>query len=200
MITVDEKIDLFSKIIYDKVQKENQQEIEKFNKQYGSLLELKKKEFTTEADKMFSEGNKRIDKEKSQLLSKTRVNQKKLLLEQKNKIFNEAVEGIIEYSKKYMESSSYKEEFMNNLKDSVNELESKKSLDIYVTSADLKGFKNDIINVLNNADINFIGDEEIIGGFILEDKVNNIRIDMSVLSRINESKELVGDKLFAILQ
>lgn len=45
MITIEEKLNLFTKIVYDKVEKENSQEIKKFEEEYGGLVEQKKNEF-----------------------------------------------------------------------------------------------------------------------------------------------------------
>jgi hypothetical protein len=39
-----------------------------------------------------------------------------------------------------------------------------------------------------------------VGGFVLIDTDKNIKIDMSYTDRVNSSKDLIGERLFAILQ
>lgn len=200
MVTIEEKIKLFSKVVFDKVQKENQQEIDKFNKEYGSLLEKKKAEAKANADKMYEDGAKKVDKQKSQIISKARVDEKKLVLEQKNKIFDEAIDEITEYSKKYLANENYKSDFLNSLKEAFSDLNVNDDTCLYVTSDDADKMKNEVLNLFPDRKIDFKVNDDIIGGFILEDKTINTRMDMSFVNRIDDAKELIGEKLFALLK
>ena len=199
MVTIEEKIKLFSKVVFDKVQKENQQEIDKFNKEYGSLLEKKKAEVEANADKIYADGVKKAEKEKGQIISKARVDEKKLVLEQKNKIFDEAISEITDYSKKYLSNENYKNDFLNSLKEALSDLDASDEIYLYTTSSDIK-IKDEVLNLFSDRKIDFKVDDDIIGGFILEDKTINTRMDMSFVSKINDAKELIGEKLFALLK
>lgn len=199
MITVEEKLKLFTKLVYDKIEKENQNEIDKYNKEYGNIIDEKKKEFEKQAEKMSSEKMKEIDKKKNQIISKAKVEEQKLLLQKKKEIFDEATEEIKNYSKEFTNSEDYKELFLKSLKESMENLKESKNISFYVTEKDRDKFKNIITEMYPDKNFKIDVDDSLIGGFTVQDEDNNIKIDMSIMSKIESSKEVIGEKLYSML-
>lgn len=200
MITIEEKLKLFTKIVYDKVEKENQKVINEFNDEYGNVLEQKKNEFTTEANEMMEKSTKNIKKEKQHIISRARMEEKRMLLEKRGEIYDETIEELIKYAEKFTESNEYEKLFFRDFNAAILEVKECSNLDIYLTQKDAERFKMRISTILADKTLNFYQDDEIAGGFILVDGMYNIRIDMSYSSRIKNSRDYLGQKLVDILQ
>ncbi len=200
MITIEEKLKLFTKIVYDKVDKENQRIVENFNNDYGNIIEEKKKEFTKEVNEISLQSKKNIEKEKLHVISKARIEEKRIIMERKVEIYEETMQALIEYAKSFTETEEYKDNFFRDFKDAFLDMSEFSNVDIYLTQRDLLKFRNEIVSILKDKNIEFHNDDEIVGGFIILDTKRNIKLDMSLLSRIQNSKDYIGQKLFEILQ
>lgn len=199
MITIEEKLKLFTKIVYDKVDKENQIVVENFNREYGNVVEQKRQEFIKEANAMSIQSKKSIEKEKLHIGSNARTEAKKIIMEKRMEIFEETIEELINYAKTFTETEEYKELFFRDFRNAFFEMDKNSNIDVYLTQRDLLRFKEEMLSILNGKATEFHCDEEITGGFILLDGNKNIRIDMSFLSRIQNSKDYIGQKLFELL-
>lgn len=200
MITIEEKIKLFTKIIYDKVEKQNQVTIDKFNCEYGNMIEQKKKEFQEQAEEIMSEGLRDIEKEKTRILSRARIDEKRIVLESQKRIFNETLEQLVDYASKFTEDNSYGDILMRDMDMAFAELDNGSNINLYITSKDKKRFEMAIAQKFNAELITIEIDDSIIGGFIAVDGVHNIKIDMSFLSGIMNSKNYIGERLFGELR
>lgn len=200
MITIEEKLKLFTKIVYDKVEKENQRAVNEFNNEYGNIIEQKKQEFTTDANEMLEKSKKNIEKEKQHIISRARMEEKRILLERRGEIFEETIRELIKYAEKFTQSNEYENLFFKDFNTAILEMKGCSNLDIYLTQRDAERFKMKISNILADKTLNFNNDDEIAGGFILVDNIHNIRIDMSYSSRIQNSSDYLGKKLVDILQ
>lgn len=200
MITIEEKLNLFTKIVYDKVEKENQKAVNEFNREYGNLIDQKKQEFSNEASILSQKAQKNIEKEKQHILSKARIDEKRILLEKRKEIYEEAMKELIKYGEKFTKSKEYEKSFIRDFNAALLEMKECKHINIYLTKRDLDRFEMQISDILHDKSLGFYADDDIVGGFILEDNINNIRIDMSYSSRIQNSGDYLGQKLIDIIQ
>ncbi|SKA90537.1 V/A-type H+-transporting ATPase subunit E [Caloramator quimbayensis] len=200
MITIEEKLNLFTKLIYDKIEKENESLLKKFNLEYGNLLDEKKKEFQKQAEQLRKENEKDIEKQKLQIISKAKIEEKKIILEKRKEIFDEVLDSLIVYCKNFTNNDEYKDMLLNDLNKVLKEMDSINNFEITITYKDYKRYKDVILNMFNDKNIEFNEDDDLLGGFIITDKEKNIRIDMSMKNRILNSKEIIGEKLFEALQ
>ncbi|QCX33034.1 hypothetical protein FDN13_04530 [Caloramator sp. E03] len=200
MITIEEKLNLFTKLIYDRIEKENENLLKKFNLEYGNLIAQKKEEFEKEAKQLRDESEKNIMKQKLQIISKAKVEEKKIILEKRKEIFDELIKNVMEYCIKFTDSDEYKNMFLRDFKGVLEELKDAKNIEVILTSKDIERFKQDIINICGDKKVEFLLDDNITGGFIINYKEGNMRIDMSMASRVINSREIIGEKLFEVLQ
>ena len=199
MITIEEKMKLFTKIVYDKIEKYNQNAVTSFNMEYGNLVEEKKTEFTKKAEQIYDQEIKDIQKQKLQILSKARVDEKKIILGKRKEIFDEMISALQEYAKRYVQSDDYARVFFSDLEKVSAELINTRRIELIITNNDSLKLIEEIKIKLGSFDVQYKFDDEIIGGFILIDINNSLRIDMSIKSRIDDSREIIGEKLFEIL-
>jgi len=200
MITIEEKLNLFTRIIYDKVEKQNADAINKFNQECGSLIQQKSEEFTKQAELIEKQIEKETEKEKLQILSKARIEGKKLIVEKKDEIVEDAVKSVLERAKDFTETEQYGEMLIQDIKSALMEMGDSTSINLYITEKDSNRYNDKIKEIFNSRDLKITCDDSLIGGFVLIDIEKNIKIDMSFTDRVNSSRNLIGERLFAILQ
>lgn len=200
MITIEEKLKLFAKIVYDKVEKENFKITNEFNLEYGNLIEQKKQEFIKESEDKLLLANKNAMREGQMKVSKAKAEGKKLLVEKRKELYEDALLGLISYAKEFTSMQEYRELFLKDFKNALSELRHASKLDIYLSESDASQFKDDILKDIGEKNFEIHGDNSIVGGFIILDKEKNIRIDMTLSSRIQNAKEFIGEKLFEIFE
>lgn len=200
MITIEEKLKLFTKIVYDKVEKENQRAIENFNKEYGNVIEQKKQEFTREVEEKTLQSQKDIEKEKLHILSRARIEEKRIILGKRMEIFEEAIQGMLDYAVEFTETDEYRDMFLKEFESAVLEMEGCPRLDIYLTQRDKARFTDEILKLLEDKKAEFHIDDEIAGGFVMLDVDGSIKLDMSLYGRIQNARAYIGERLFEILQ
>lgn len=200
MITIEEKLNLFTRIIYDKVEKQNADAISKFNQECGSLIQQKTEEFTKQAELIEKQIEKETEKEKLQILSKARIEGKKLVVDKKDEIVEDAVKSVLERAKDFTETEQYGEMLLQDIKSALMEMMDSTTINMYITEKDSNRYNDKIKEIFNSRDLKITCDDSLIGGFVLIDTEKNIKIDMSFTDRVNSSRNLIGERLFAILQ
>lgn len=200
MITIEEKLNLFTRIVYDKVEKQNADAISKFNQECGSLIQQKTEEFTKQAELIEKQIEKETEKEKLQILSKARIEGKKMIVDKKDEIVEDAVKSVLESARDFTETEQYEEMLMQDIKSALMEMEGSTSMKLYLTQKDSDRYKEKINDIFNGRKVNITCDDSLVGGFILIDTEKNIKIDMSYTDRVNSARSLIGERLFAILQ
>lgn len=197
MITIEEKINLFTKIVYEKVEKENKEAIKKFEEEYVKIIDQKKEEFKKRAEELEYKTVSEIEKIKVQTLSKAHIKGKRMLLETRNKIYNTALKDIIDFTKQINNSKAYREFFSDKLNKLINNYEIKEA-HIIITQADWNLWYKDL-QMKSNKNLSVEFDDNIIGGFILIDYKNNVKYDFSIINLVEANREKIGEKLFSLL-
>lgn len=200
MITIEEKLNLFTRIVYDKVEKQNADAISKFNQECGSLIQQKKEKFTKQAEAIEKQIEKETEKEKLQILSKARIEGKKLIVDKKDEIVEDAIKSVLESARDFTETEQYGEMLLQDIRSALMEMDGSTSIEICLTEEDSERYKDKIKDIFNGIDLKIACDDSLIGGFALIDTEKNIKIDMSFKDRVNSSRNLIGERLFAILQ
>ncbi|SHE60644.1 MULTISPECIES: V-type ATP synthase subunit E [Caloramator] len=196
MITIEEKLNLFTKLVYEKVEKENRIVIQRFEEEYGKILSEKKKEFEEEASKLDKKVKSEIELYRTQTLSKAHIRGKKIILERKNSIYNKAIEDVICYISENKSRKEYKQYFSNKLISIIKNNDIKEA-NLIVTRQDWDLWGKDLDKETRL--LNVVFDESVSGGFILIDLKNNFKYDFSIENIVDENREKIGEKLFAML-
>lgn len=195
MITIEEKLNLFTKLVHEKVEKENREVIIRFENEYGELLNNKRIEFQVQAEEMEKEAKEKIEKEKRQILSKAHIRGRKTVLERKNKIYKRAIEDILAYIEHFRNNKTYRDFILNNIYLKINNVE---GLTVMLTKKDFNLLEDDIKKIVNDK-TEILIDDSIAGGVVIIDKKNNIKYDMSLINIVEEKSEMIGEKLFGML-
>ena len=124
------------------------------------------------------------------------------MLSLKEKLIKEALENVREKLVEFVCLPEYKSYFISILENTLKGIDSGNYY-IIVLKRDYEKFQSEIEVMLNNysdrnAEIK-ISEEDFIGGLILKDIQGKFKIDNSIYSKLEESKEIIGVRVMEML-
>lgn len=183
MYTIDSKVDLFQKMVYETKKEEKEEEINKLKNDYENKLKEIDEEYKKLKIETMDKTKKDAEKEKKQIISKAKVKVQKRILEEKGKILDKFDEYLHENIKKYLDTPEYNDYFKQELKKVLKEITDEDYAEITLREKD-----KDLLD-LSNYNLNLSND--IIGGFYVV-KNHNIKYDFTIDSKISENSEYIG--------
>jgi V/A-type H+-transporting ATPase subunit E len=205
MTTVDDKLKLFAKIVFEKVEKESAEKVADSTKNHDQLLEIEKQNIMKEADNLIRQTKKKAEDKRKQIISKANIERQHTLLKKRKEIFDRTVEDIKGLAVSFTGQNDYLAFLEKCIKNALSQMDAKNA-DVLVTKLDAGRYHNEISVFLGkykkqDMTVNIHEtDEEILGGCILEDIHKTIRIDCSMASIIDDNKVLIGNMLMDNLQ
>ncbi|SCN21421.1 V-type ATP synthase subunit E [Clostridium sp. N3C] len=193
--TIEEKLKLFTKIIYDKIEEENQSELDSLEKERAIKLEELNKSLEKSREEELKEFRKKTKVMTKELLAeeKAKQKQKELILHQG--MMKEVEKGVKERVDAYVKTEEYSKTLLNIVKAALQKLD-KGSYTLYLTHNDLEKVKESLMNFSKELDLNLqLQETDILGGFIIEDSDRKYRIDHTLESKFLDLKDYVGMKI-----
>ncbi|NLZ47578.1 MAG: hypothetical protein GX895_02115 [Clostridiales bacterium] len=193
--TIEEKLKLFTKIIYDKIEEENQSELDSLEKERAIKLEELNKSLEKSREEELKEFRKKTKVMTKELLAeeKAKQKQKELILHQG--MMKEVEKGVKERVDAYVKTEEYSKTLLNIVKVALQKLD-KGSYTLYLTHNDLEKVKESLMNFSKELDLNLqLQETDILGGFIIEDSDRKYRIDHTLESKFLDLKDYVGMKI-----
>lgn len=187
-MNIDEKLTELSKSIqklsendYEKIQKEVQEEINQ-----GMLDELL--DYENKKQTSFTKITKNIENEYNKKIYRYEIECKKQIIEEEKRILNnlkkEAIENLINYTN----NNNYISFLIKSINEGLLVFEQKQGTTIGLTKKDIEKFQN-VINEKFNLKIKQI-DDKYIGGCILENELQGLYIDNTILNSVSEKIEI----------
>ena len=202
MTTIEDKISLFSKIIYDKVNEEKEEKLEAFSFEAEKRIKAEKEKIDELRKSLQIEVQKKSNIRANEIVAKEKLNKQRDVLLLKDKLIKDALEDVKEKLVKFVSSAEYKQYFVNTLRRTLKGID-KGSYYILVLKRDYEKFQSEI-EVIGDEyrDLHTkirISEEDFIGGLILEDFEGKFKIDNSIYSKLQESKEIIGVRVMEML-
>ncbi|MBU3110445.1 V-type ATP synthase subunit E [Clostridium lacusfryxellense] len=202
MTTIEDKISLFSKIIYDKVNEEKKERLDLFNIEAQRKISTEKEKIKDLSLKLQSESQKKSSIKSNALIAKEKLNKQREVLLLKDKLIEDALESVHQRLLDFVCLDEYKSYFISGIQRNLKAID-KGSYYILVLKRDYDKFKSEIEDVLKEyTDYNIqikISEDDFIGGHLLKDFDGRFRMDSSIYSTLHESKELIGVRVMEML-
>lgn len=202
MTTIEDKISLFSKIIYDKADEEKQERLKAFRLASEKRINGESSNIEELRGNLKREVIKKSNIKANGIVAIERLNKQREILCLKEKLIKEALENVKEKLIQFVSLPEYKSYFLNILENTLKEIDSGNYY-IVLIKRDYEKFQREIGDVLNNyKDINAqveISEGDFIGGIILKDFEGKFKIDNSLFSKLEGSKEIVGVRVMEML-
>ncbi len=208
MVTIEQKLTLFSKLLNQSMDKEFNEELQKLDEQYAALLQKNKDEVDREALLIEDRARKQSEMKLVEIASKSKVLYKKEKMKLKEKYFGKFMDNFKIILKDFVASDKYRN-YLLKVIDGVNEElnncnSAYENLTVYLNSQDSINYKEFIKQGIENKhsgkNINFIIANDIIGGIILECNENDFKINFTINAVLEENESLIMQTLFEALE
>lgn len=201
MVTIEQKLTLFSKLLNQDLKEENDKKLMALEKEYEKKIAENKFEVNKECTEIIEQARRRAEIKKVELMSKGRLSSKKEMMIIKEKMITQFMLELEKKVKAFVQTEAYK----TYLETVINELESLKGqeshLVVYLTDSDYQYNQDFIRTAFNNIGLDVqklkfeIDSKDIMGGMIIKDPVLNTRIDESIRTLINEQKDRIVERI-----
>jgi V/A-type H+-transporting ATPase subunit E len=202
MTTIEDKISLFSKIIYDKVNGEKNEKLEALNSEIEKKLDSEKEKIEELRRNLQIEVTKKSNIKANGIVAKERLNKQREILFLKDKLIHNTLENVREKLVQFVSLPEYKLYLISTLQKILKEID-KGNYYIVVLKRDNEKFNSDIqvvISEYHNLNVEIvISDVDFIGGIVVRDFEGEFKIDNSIESKLQDSKELIGVRVMEML-
>ncbi len=204
MVTIEQKLSMFSKLLHRTMNEKFTEEMEKLRSEYAVKLQNNRVEAGREAQEIQRRSAKRAEAEKTEILSRIRINTKKDQMAVKEKLFNTLTGHLSERIIGFVRSEEYGGYIAAMAGKLAEAVQSKDSLVIYMTAEDIKNYGELLKNELRSphpAKLTLAAaNDSIIGGFIAVDPESDIRMDFSIRTLLEDNRPYIMETLFRALE
>lgn len=201
MVTIEQKLTLFSKLLNQDIKEEVDKKFNALEKEYEKRIAENKFAVDKEANEIVEQARKRAEIKKVELISKGKLNSKKEMMLMKEQTITRFMSALEEKIKVFTASNEYKGylekviQGLGSLKDYEN------NLVIYLTKSDYESNKDFIQetlvkNGLKPDKLSFdVTTEDILGGLVIKDPIFRTRIDESIRALLEEEKGQIIERI-----
>jgi V/A-type H+-transporting ATPase subunit E len=206
MVTIEEKLELFTKLVLGKAQYELSDKLKEIEKQNQEKIKNYQQELQKQEAKIIEEINKKGIIERNKQISKAKLNAKKQILLEQQKLMEKQMENLRQKALEFTQHEGYESFLKQALSKIFSYFKSEPFIILYLKDQDIKryqslvieqgkdfGFKEEQISI-------FSGDIYMIGGVIGINQARTFRIDLSMNALIEEHRRQIGQKLYDVLK
>lgn len=202
MITVEDKLDIFRKVVYKEEENKFQIALDELKKENESLLEQKKKELEAQRDEIIKRKLAMAEREINEKISEEKTKVKEQVLKMREEILQDFIQSLYLKASAFTKTSEYGQYLFDKLDKAILEF-GDMYLTIYVRESDKEIVKKHLEDTYSNRFDKFNIEtmpSNLIGGFLIEDKEKTFLVDYSLKTLIDDNEYEIGNKLFSLLE
>lgn len=203
MITVQDKLNMFTKRIVEKRQTAYDEKVQTLEEKM--VIELADRKKMLERDRKRYEESllKGIKSEKAQRLSNARSESKRRLLLKRKTMIDTLLDGVKAYTLDFVKTPAYESYLVDLIKKHHLGIKSLGHFIMYLNEEDIH-YKPKLGKVLQDLDCSCdaieVYDKPLIGGAIFYQIDSALRIDLSLNSTIEDNKKYMGQLIYNLLE
>lgn len=202
MTTIEDKISLFSKIIYEKLNEEKEEKVRMFNEEADIKINNEKEKLAEIKKISKREFIRKANVKSSEIIAKENLNKQREMLRLKDDIIKTTIAEIKDKLLDFVNSKEYEDYFINTVTKNLKLL-NKGEYYLIVLARDLNKYESQIKAALESlidkkVEIK-VSKEDFIGGIMIKDFEGRFNIDNSISAKLEDSKELIGIKVMEML-
>jgi len=201
MVTIEQKLTVFSKLLNQDIKEEMDEQFLQLEKEYERRIAESKFAVDKEAAEIIEQARKRAEIKSIEWLSKGKIASKREMMQVKEDVIRRFMQALSNKVTLFTQLPEYLT-YLQQVIDQMGELgQNKNPLKIYLTQQDdeknREWIKEAFINLgLEESQLQFeVADTPILGGMIIVDQLEHTRMDMSMLEIINEAKEQIVERI-----
>ena len=202
MITVEDKLEIFNKLVYKEEEEKCIREMEALEKRIEATLEEKKLELEKKAEAFIKRKNILANIQKNEMISQANENKKTNALKSRESFLNDLIKNLEIKTKQFVQSNDYKPYLIKKISKVLDGLEEDKII-LLLNEEDI-GLIQESIPILEEKFKKSISIEaskkDVIGGFMILDGAKTYNLDYSFKTIIEENRYDIGKTLFNMLE
>lgn len=206
MVTIEQKLALFSKLLQQDIKDEISEKIALIEEEYKQKQKEHNEAVDKEARQIVDKAIKKAKIKKTEIVSKAKMNTKKQTMISKEKCVNLCIDHLESYINQFIQSGEYRD-YLLSVVNKVQDLgDLRQEAIVYITQEDMDRYKEDIMEQLIKIGFykEFIRLEayknQMIGGVIIDVPSENIRVDLSIATLINDHKSIIVERVFEAIE
>ncbi len=204
MITIDEKIDFFRKIILDNIEKDYNELKKSLDKKLESERKKNEVDAKNKSQNYLKQFVAKAEEERKAKVLEAKKEKKERILERKNRLIEKVYESVLDKCTEFTDTKQY-DQVINRLIEQVkDELEDFGSLKIILIKKDFERkevFKEIIKRNLEIEQIEFIqSNKDFKGGLLILNGDETVQIDLSLLAIVSRNKLFIGNEVQKLLE
>lgn len=202
MITVEDKLDIFYKLVYKEEEEKCIKEMEELEARNKALVEEKNKELQIKKEAFINRKIALANIQKNEMISKANEDKKANLLQEREKLLQDIIKSLGIKAKDFVQSNNYDAYFIDKVSKVINDLDENEII-ITLNDEDNLRFQDSIVELQKKYKKTIttqISKSNIIGGFMLQDINRTYNLDYSFKTIIEENRYEIGKKLFSLLE
>jgi vacuolar-type H+-ATPase subunit E/Vma4 len=204
MVTIDQKLSLFQKLLHRSMTEKFIEELEALRKEHDEKFQKNKALTDKEAEEILNRSLKKAGAEKVELLSKARIGLKRESMSVKEKCFNTFMDRLKKEMENFVQSDRYEAYLLSLVKEVSGQEQLSGRLVIYLTARDIERYGDGIKRELKESkqwEVSFkTADSNITGGLLAEAPDGRVRINLFVDALLEDSKPYIMQVLFHALE
>ncbi|MBW4828494.1 MAG: hypothetical protein KZY61_11015 [Clostridiaceae bacterium] len=201
MITIEDKLNIFYKIVLEKEKEESLKVLNEIEEKNKATLDKHRERLFKVKDDIIEKSIKNGEVKKDELISQEIVEARKRIFTKKEGLLDDLILYLEKKAKDFVNSEEYSQYLLDGIGRVLKDIEDKYII-IYLKNEDRLRLSGSIakIGIEIGKKISFENvTEDIIGGFIVCDIDKKYLIDESFKGKIEENKYLIGEELYSTL-
>jgi len=199
-VTVEGKLELFKRVLFENVEGDWSERKKKLEEAMEQRLSEKRKEYEKQIIAVMEDAKTRAEAKRKNILAAVQGDKDQEIMKKKEELFKDLSESLKAWTREFVRSDKYKEFLDKNLNQALDLMDGQ-NLVLILTQRDIDELgtfiKDKIAQRPFKKNIELSEDkDDIIGGFILEDREKGIIADYSIKALIDEAKVFMGKLLY----
>ncbi len=199
MVTLEQKLSLFKKLVDDQVQKDIDELFSQKDAEIEEYLENKKRQLEANALRTKKNTIERVKRQHAEALSTLFQANRREYLRLNEELLSELLEKTKQQARRFVESDEYPALISKTIEAALGAFDPSTALEIFVAPASFEAARGRIealMNAQGYADYRIHeGENYFIGGFVIEDAQQTVRINRTFAEAIERSREEIGQLL-----
>ncbi|MBI9015043.1 MAG: hypothetical protein JEZ08_22620 [Clostridiales bacterium] len=203
MITVNDKLKLFTKRIIDRQQEEYDDKVQALEEKMVVELEERKQMLVKDRTRYETSLLKGVKTERAQRLSNARSERKRRLLLKRKDMIDVLLTGVKDYTLEFVNTKEYENYLKKMIEKHQEMIRRMGAFKMFVHERDLM-YKDMFIHLFNTLELECtsieISEKRMLGGAIFIKDDQTTRLDLSLYSVIEDNKKYMGQLIYDMLE
>lgn len=204
MVTIEQKISLFQKLLHRYMTEKFVEDLEALKKEYNEKFQKNKAITDKKSEDILNRSLKKARAEKVELLSKARIELKRETMSVKEKCFDTFMDRLKKEMENFVQSDRYEAYLLSLVKEISAQEQLSGRLVIYLTARDIGKYGDIIKRELTESrqrEVSFkTAESNITGGLLAEAPDSCVRVNLFVDALLEDNKPHIMQVLFQALE